>query len=150
MEEIRFYISKNVNIFPINKDFYFIKDIFHFYDLIKDLWSRETCAPRLKESWDKSNPSLGQCSITSFLLQDIFGGEVYGIKQENGNYHCYNVIKDIIVDITSEQFKQKNLDYSQGKLQSKYTHFLKEEKYQRYLSLKDSLTNFGGKKYEKS
>lgn len=31
--------------------------------------------------------TLGQCSITAFLAQDIFGGEVYGILRPGGNYY---------------------------------------------------------------
>lgn len=33
----------------------------------------------MQEAWSQDNYSLGQCSITAFLAQDIFGGKVYGL-----------------------------------------------------------------------
>ena len=57
------------------------------------------------------NMTLGQCSITAFLAQDIFGGDVYGVLRSGGNYHCYNVIGDCVFDLTSEQFGDEVLSY---------------------------------------
>ncbi len=42
--------------------------------------------------WTPDNKTLGQCSITAFLAQDIFGGKVYGIPLPEGGVHCYNMI----------------------------------------------------------
>ena len=50
-----------------------------YYDILSDIWCAETCAPRMRENWTRENQTLGQCSITAFLAQDIFGGKVYGI-----------------------------------------------------------------------
>ena len=61
------------------------------YDALSHIWCAYTCTPRLKDSWTKENMTLGQCSITAFLVQDIFGGDVYGIRRPGGNYDCYNV-----------------------------------------------------------
>lgn len=55
-----------------------------YYDLLSDIWCEETCAPRLRKDWNNDNKTLGQCSITAFLIQDIFGGRVYGILR-NGD-----------------------------------------------------------------
>ena len=49
-----------------------------YYDLLSQIWSADTCAPRMRQNWSPENKTLGQCSITAFLLQDIYGGEVYG------------------------------------------------------------------------
>lgn len=85
------------------------------------------------------NPTLGQCSITAFLAQDIFGGKVYGVLRPGGNYHCYNVIGDWRFDLTSEQFGGEALDYENNPEQFREVHFAKEEKRQRYEALKAAL-----------
>lgn len=112
------------------------------YDVLSDIWCEYTCAPRLREGWSKENMTLGQCSITAFLVQDIFGGKVYGILRPGGNYHCYNVIGDAIFDLTSEQFGDEVLDYTDNPEQSREVHFAKQEKYERYLWLKDALLHY--------
>ena len=98
--EYKFYGFNTKAIKPINKEYEKIIDQRHLYDILKTIWSKETCAPRMQDRWSKDNYTLGQCSITSFLVQDIFGGDVYGILLDDGNYHCYNVIGDIIFDLT--------------------------------------------------
>ena len=88
----------------------------------------------------------GQCSITAFLIQDIFGGEVYGIKRPDGNFHCYNVIDGKQYDLTIEQFgdEAKSLVYDNTNPQLREVHFRKEEKYNRYLLLKSLLKGVRG------
>jgi len=85
----------------------------------------------------------GQCSVTAFLAQDIFGGKVYGIPMEGGNFHCYNVVGDCCFDLTSEQFGEKadTLCYEGNQIQERESqeHFGKEEKRQRYEYLKKQL-----------
>ncbi len=109
------------------------------YDALSELWCADTCAPRLRNDWTEENKTLGQCSITAFLAQDIFGGKVYGILRPGGNYHCYNVVDGIAFDLTSEQFGEERLDYSDNPEQSRELHFAKAEKYERYLYLKEKL-----------
>ena len=115
-----------------------IKNIRDLYDAFSICWSIDTCAPRLRHKWNKNNITVGQCSITSFIVQDLFGGEVYGVLLEDGNYHCFNVINNVKFDLTSEQF-DKPLEYENVYKQSRDEHFQKEEKYQRYLLLKKRL-----------
>ncbi|MFR1311061.1 MAG: hypothetical protein ACLSCO_20670 [Gallintestinimicrobium sp.] len=91
------------------------------------------------KDWTRENPTLGQCSITAFLAQDIFGGKVYGVLRPGGNYHCYNVIGDWRFDLTSEQFGEEALDYENNPEQFREVHFAKEEKRQRYEALKAAL-----------
>ena len=40
------------------------------YDDLLQCWCAETCAPRMIGDRSTENPTLGQCSITSFLVQD--------------------------------------------------------------------------------
>ena len=109
------------------------------YDALMDIWCEYTCAPRLRGQWSRENRTLGQCSITAFLAQDIFGGRVYGILRPGGNYHCYNVVGDSVFDLTSEQFGDEVLCYENQPEQSRQVHFGKEEKRQRYEYLKGKL-----------
>ena len=116
-----------------------LKNPCELYDLLKKIWCAETCAPRMRSNWVPENPTYGQCSITAFLVQDIFGGKVYGILREGGNYHCYNVVENCNFDLTSEQFGEEKLSYKDNPEQLREVHFSKQEKYERYVKLKDRL-----------
>ncbi len=113
------------------------------YDALSWVWCADTCAPRMRADWTEGNKTLGQCSITAFLAQDIFGGEVYGMPTDNGGVHCYNVVDGCIFDLTSEQFgdRAKDLRYEDNELQSRESamHFGKEEKRKRYEYLRERL-----------
>ena len=110
------------------------------YDMLSEIWCRYTCAPRLREKWSPDNITLGQCSITAFLAQDIFGGSVLGLLRSGGNYHCYNKVGDVVFDLTSEQFGDEKLDYSLLYEQTREEHFQKAEKEARYEVLKAKLS----------
>ncbi len=112
------------------------------YDALRHVWCAETCAPRMRDHWSVQNRTLGQCSITAFLVQDIFGGEVRGVLRPAGNYHCFNVIGERAFDLTSEQFGDEVLNYENCPLQSRAEHFAKEEKRLRYEKLKRELRNY--------
>ena len=60
-----------------------------YYDLLSGIWCEETCAPRMRKNWTPENKTLGQCSITAFLMQDIYGGKVYGVPLGDGSFHCF-------------------------------------------------------------
>ncbi len=124
---------------PVNESYKQIKNPRDLYDRLCKLWSARTCPERMREGWTAENPSWGQCSISSFLAQDIFGGEVYGILRPQGNYHCYNLIDGVAFDLTSEQFGEEKLDYSENPLQSRNEHFSRDEKRLRYELLKARL-----------
>ena len=72
-----FYGWKNSSVQPINNEFKGIGDPCQLYDALTEIWCEYTCAPRLREKWSRDNITLGQCSVTAFLAQDIFGGKVY-------------------------------------------------------------------------
>ena len=98
-----FYGWETATVKPINNTYLKIHSPLDLYDALSQIWSADTCAPRLRDNWTPDNKTLGQCSITAFLVQDIFGGKVYGILRDGGNYHCYNVIGDCVFDLTSER-----------------------------------------------
>ena len=131
----------------INSEYKGINTPVDLYDALSEIWCAQTCAPRMRASWSKENKTLGQCSITAFLAQDIFGGKVYGILRPDGNYHCYNVIGDCKFDLTSEQFGDEVLNYENSPEQFREVHFAKEEKRLRYEYLKKELKKYCEKKY---
>ena len=110
-----------------------------YYDLLTGIWCAETCAPRMQKDWSEENRTLGQCSITAFLVQDIFGGKVWGVPLGDGNYHCFNAVGDCVFDLTSEQFGDGKLCYDELHEQLREVHFSKAEKLERYELLKAGL-----------
>ena len=111
----------------------------NYYDLLCDCWCAETCTPRMRADWTQENRTYGQCSITAFLLQDIYGGKVYGIPNEDGNFHCFNEVDGCVFDLTSEQFKDRRCDYGNCSEQARSVHFARAEKQRRYEKLKAML-----------
>ncbi len=137
----KFHGWETALVTPINNTYSLIHSPRDLYDALLEIWCAETCAPRMRADWSSENKTLGQCSITAFLVQDIFGGKVYGILREGGNYHCYNVVGDCCFDLTSEQFGEeaKSLCYNNNPEQFREVHFAKEEKRLRYVMLKKKL-----------
>ena len=118
------------------------REILELYDDLAHVWSADTCAPRMRERWSPDDPTVGQCSITAFLVQDIFGGKVFGIPLGDGNFHCYNVTQGYTFDLTSEQFGDRALSYTDKYEQSRDVHFSKDEKRLRYELLKKRLDEY--------
>lgn len=139
--QYNFYGWETATITTENKTYPLIHTPRDLYDALSKIWCADTCAPRMRHEWSEDNKTLGQCSITAFLAQDIFGGRVYGILRDGGNYHCYNVIGDCCFDLTSEQFGEeaKSLVYENNPEQFREVHFAKEEKRLRYEKLRQML-----------
>jgi len=139
VKEYKFYGWQTADVPAVNGEYVKINGPGHLYDLLSEIWCADTCAPRMRADWTKENMTLGQCSITAFLAQDIFGCQVYGVLRSGGNYHCYNVIGDCVFDLTSEQFGDEVLSYEGNSIQTREVHFAKEEKRLRYEYLKGEL-----------
>lgn len=138
----QFYGWEQATVPAVTEEYRGIRIPLDLYDALSGIWCAETCAPRMRKEWSPENKTLGQCSITAFLAQDIFGGEVHGILRPDGNYHCYNVVGECVFDLTSEQFGEEVLVYEGNPEQSREIHFAKEEKRQRYEYLKRELAHF--------
>jgi hypothetical protein len=134
-----FYGWETADVMPVDKAFVGVGNPRQLYDLLSGIWCAETCAPRMRHEWTCEDKTLGQCSITAFLAQDIYGGKVLGISRPGGNYHCYNVVGDCVFDLTSEQFGDEKLDYTDNPEQFREVHFAKEEKRLRYEYLRNRL-----------
>ena len=140
MGNYRFYGWEQATVPAQSGDYPGIGTPQQLYDVLAGgIWQAYTCAPRLRDGWSEANRTLGQCSITAFLVQDIFGGRVYGILRPGGNYHCYNVVDGHVFDLTSEQFGGEVLSYQDNPEQFREVHFAKEEKRLRYELLKARL-----------
>lgn len=137
--EYRFYGWEHADMPPANPRYARVKTPRDLYDLLSGLWCAKTCAPRLRAQWSPEDRTLGQCSITAFLAQDIFGGRVFGILRPGGNFHCYNVVSGRAFDLTSEQFSDCTLDYTENPEQFRELHFAADEKRLRYELLKARL-----------
>ena len=139
----RFYGWETAGKVKAENDIYKgIETPLQLYEALSHIWCEYTCAPRLRSEWTPENMTLGQCSITAFLVQDIFGGEVYGVLRPGGNYHCYNVVDGVLFDLTSEQFGDEKLVYENNPVQTREVHFAKEEKRLRYEYLKEELRKY--------
>ena len=139
--EYKFYGADVDGLEVLRSEFDKVSDVRVLYDYLSKIWSRMTCAPRLRPLWSEENKTLGQCSITSFLIQDIFGGEVYGVPLNDGGFHCFNIVNDKVFDLTSEQFGNVELNYTKKYPQSREKHFSVQEKFDRYNILKTQLLN---------
>ncbi len=139
--DYKFYGWNTPEVKPINKKYNKIKNQRDLYDILSTIWCKDTCAPRMQDRWTSDNKTLGQCSITAFLVQDIFGGDVYGVRLDDGNYHCYNIVNGIKFDLTSEQFDHE-LIYDDKYEQKRDVHFSKLEKYERYKYLSKKLDEY--------
>ena len=143
MKDHRFFGHENAFIKPIDKRYWTLTPC-ELYDALEHLWIADTCAPRMRAKRNEENKTLGQCSITAFLVQDIYGGEVKGVKLPDGNFHCFNIVGDCLFDLTSEQFGDQKLDYEHATPQDRDSHFAKLEKKERYLLLKKRLEEYLG------
>lgn len=142
MKEYHFYGWKTADVKPVNREYPKIESPRDLYDALSDgIWSAQSCAPRYRDEWSPDNRTLGQCSITAFLAQDIFGGQVYGIPLPEGGVHCYNKVGDCVFDLASEQFgeRAKDLVYANDLEQSRAIHFADADKKARYELLKHGL-----------
>ena len=89
MSNYRFWGNENAYVKPVTDEFYGIGSPQDLYDALSKTWCAETCAPRLRGNWSEDNYTLGQCSITAFLAQDIFGGKVCVMKRPGGYSYCF-------------------------------------------------------------
>lgn len=61
-------------------------------------WSLKTSSV-----WRPDNPARGQCSVTSLVVQDFFGGDILKTQTPEG-WHFYNQIDGRRIDLTRAQF----------------------------------------------
>ena len=101
-------------------------------------WNKETCSPGLRDLWNESNPSLGQCAITALIVNDFFGGKIMRCMASSGS-HYYNLIDGNIVDLTVEQFLGEIPEYEFGEERTREYLLSNEDTKNRYLMLLNNL-----------
>lgn len=67
-------------------------------EIFLECWSLKSSSRYLE-----SNPARGQCSVTSLVIHNYFGGEILKTKCSKG-CHFYNRINGRRYDITASQF----------------------------------------------
>ena len=122
------------------------EEIRALYRDLMHVWCLETCSPGYRPKWSPENRTLGQCTITSFLVQDLFGGKVYGVPLPEGGFHCFNKVGDCIFDITSEQFGDAELEYTENYEQFRESQLADAGKRERYELLKKLLREYRERK----
>lgn len=101
-------------------------------------WNKETCSPGLRNFWNESNPSLGQCAITALIVNDFFGGKIMRCMASSGS-HYYNLIDGKIVDLTVEQFLGEIPEYEFGEERTREYLLSNEDTKNRYFMLLNNL-----------
>ena len=118
--------------------------------IVEMSFSRETCFPNLRETWDEGNKALGQCAVTSLVLNDFLGGKIMRCMSETGS-HYYNLINGEIIDLTVSQFKNIP-DYSTGEERTREYLLSNEDTKNRYKLLlekiKENFIKHGKKEYK--
>ena len=99
-----YYNHGHTEIKAVNQLYKGIETPDDLYEALLHCWTRETCTARLRNKYSESNKTAGQCAITAFLVQDIFGGEIRELDTGRG-LHCYNVIDGVAIDLTSEEMR---------------------------------------------
>ncbi len=101
-------------------------------------WKKDTCSPGLRDKWNEENPSLGQCAITSLIVNDLFGGKIMRCMASSGS-HYYNMIDDELVDLTVEQFLGEVPKYENGEERTREYLLGNEDTKNRYMLLNKNL-----------
>lgn len=102
--------------------------------IIKISWTKETCYPTNQNDWNKDNPSLGQCEISTLIVNDFMGGKIMRCMCGN-SIHYYNIINNNIVDLTRDQYEYLSPEYSNGQERTREYILSNEDTKRRYLIL---------------
>ena len=121
------------------------------FDIISMSWSRETCYPTLQNQWSKFNPSLGQCAITSLVVNDFCGGQIMRCMV-NGISHYYNLINGHTIDLTVLQFEGIIPEYDKSEERSREYLLSNDDTKKRYKLLltivKNNFLKYGTTNYK--
>lgn len=114
-------------------------------------WSKETTLPSLENIWNKTNPSLGQCAITSLVVNDFLGGKIMRCMCKDIS-HYYNLVNGNIIDLTVKQFKDEFPNYINGEERTREYLLSNENTKERYLTLlknvKENFIKYGNYEYK--
>ena len=84
-------------------------DISHITEALRASWSPETST--WGEDLPVDNPARGQCAVSSLVVQDFLGGDLFRVRANGDGIdekHYYNVLDDgSVIDTTREQYQGK-------------------------------------------
>lgn len=84
-------------------------DISHITEALRASWSPETST--WGEDLPVDNPARGQCAVSSLVVQDFLGGDLFRVRANGEGIdekHYYNVLDDgTVIDTTREQYQGK-------------------------------------------
>lgn len=80
---------------------------------LKNSWSIDTSHISVKSTWSKDNSALGQCSVTSLVVNHFFGGKIVKAKVIGEiTPHYWNILpNNQKVDLTLSQFQNANIEF---------------------------------------
>lgn len=71
-------------------------------------WSQQTSSD--PDEWTRDNPALGQCAVTSLVVQDYFGGELVRGLVGGVSHYWTRLPSGKDIDLTKEQFGDAQID----------------------------------------
>lgn len=84
-------------------------DINALRSVLKKAWCKETCYEKIRDKWGAENLALGQCYVTTLIVNDHLGGEILKARLSNGITHYWNKVDGEEIDLTKSQFKENEL-----------------------------------------
>lgn len=142
--EIHFVGEGLKMITPINEKYDRIKTLDDLFGILLKCYEKQTAYPDCQEGYNRiTNPTSGQCAITSVIVQEIFGGTIHEINATEDLTHLFNMISGEIVDLTSDQFSTHNirLNYESNKEVSREECLSNDNTLKRYTLLKEKLVS---------
>lgn len=74
-------------------------------------WSRETAYKNDRKYWSESSREVGQCTVTSIIVYDYFGGKIIrGFSEKYNIFHYWNEVNGQKIDLTFKQFCENKGD----------------------------------------
>jgi hypothetical protein len=77
---------------------FYNQTIIELSNILFQAWSIESST-----KWTEGNPAKGQCGVTSLVVNDLLGGEIFKTRI-TGGWHYYNGIDGKRFDFTASQF----------------------------------------------
>ena len=95
----------------INKCFENIHTLDDLFGVLLRVWNDETIYAIEKIYNKDDNPTFGQSAVTVFVVNLLFGGEIYKIKIGEKREHLFNFVNNHIIDLTKDQFDISDIKF---------------------------------------
>lgn len=142
--EIHFVGEQSNDIKAINSSYDNIQTLDDLFELLLQCYEKQTAYPPCQEFYNYiTNPTSGQCAITSVIVQEIFGGTIHETTVTKDMTHLFNIISGEIIDLTCDQFTLDGImiDYEANKEVKREECLANENTRKRFDLLKKKLIN---------